>query len=95
MSPGNLDLGTTLGTCMHICILTAVYTVKPVLSGHLKEDQFVLNAGQKYCRMLQGEHSAILLTFISYHLLFPPPPPPPWKITKIKGFAGGPMLAGK
>ena len=22
------------------------------------------NAGQKYCRMLQGEHSAILLTFI-------------------------------
>ena len=23
-----------------------------------------LNAGQKYCRMLQGEHSAILLTFI-------------------------------
>ena len=24
----------------------------------------LLNAGQKYCRMLQGEHSAILLTFI-------------------------------
>ena len=23
-----------------------------------------LNAGQKYCRMLQGEHSAIRLTFI-------------------------------
>ena len=23
-----------------------------------------LNAGQKHCRMLQGEHSAILLTFI-------------------------------
>ena len=22
------------------------------------------NAGQKYCRILQGEHSAILLTFI-------------------------------
>ena len=29
-----------------------------------KEDQLLLNAGQKYCRMLQGEHSAILLTFI-------------------------------
>ena len=29
-----------------------------------KEDQLSLNAGQKYCRMLQGEHSAILLTFI-------------------------------
>ena len=24
----------------------------------------LLNAGQKYCRMLQGEHSAILSTFI-------------------------------
>ena len=30
-----------------------------------KEDQLLLNAGQKYCRMLQGEHSAILLTFIN------------------------------
>ena len=28
------------------------------------QDQFSLNAGQKYCRMLQGEHSAILSTFI-------------------------------
>ena len=26
--------------------------------------QLSLNSGQKYCRMLQGEHSAILLTFI-------------------------------
>ena len=26
--------------------------------------QLSLNAGQKYNRMLQGEHSAILLTFI-------------------------------
>ena len=26
--------------------------------------QFLLNAGQKYCRMLPLEHSAILLTFI-------------------------------
>ena len=32
----------------------------PSLSYHLLS----LNAGQKYCRMLQGEHSAILLTFI-------------------------------
>ena len=29
-----------------------------------KEDQLSLNAGQKYCRMLHMEHSAILLTFI-------------------------------
>ena len=28
------------------------------------QDQLSLNAGLKYCRMLQGEHSAILLTFI-------------------------------
>ena len=41
------------------------------------QDQLSLNAGQKYCRMLQGEHSAILLTFIklpfvikSYFFLF-------------------------
>ena len=32
------------------------------------QDQLFLNVGQKYCRMLQGEHSAILLTFIK--LLF-------------------------
>ena len=28
------------------------------------QDQLLLNAGQKYCRMLQGEHSAILPTLI-------------------------------
>ena len=28
------------------------------------QDQLSLNAGQKYCRMLQGEHSAIILNFI-------------------------------
>ena len=28
------------------------------------QDQLSLNAGQKYCKMLQGEHSAILSTFI-------------------------------
>ena len=47
------------------------YTVKPVLNVHSKrrqkigfQDRLLLNAGQKYCRMLQTEHSAILLTFI-------------------------------
>ena len=29
------------------------------------QDQLSLNAGQKYCRILKGEHSAILLTFIN------------------------------
>ena len=28
------------------------------------QDQKSLNTSQKYCRMLQGEHSAILLTFM-------------------------------
>ena len=28
------------------------------------QDKLSLNAGQKYCKMLQGEHSAILSTFI-------------------------------
>ena len=28
------------------------------------QDQLLMNAGQKYCRMLQREHSAILSTFI-------------------------------
>ena len=28
------------------------------------QDRFLLNAGQKYCKMLQREHFAILLTFI-------------------------------
>ena len=46
-------------------------TVKPVQNNHSKNTKnwvsrpISLNAGQKYCRMLQGgEHSAILLTFI-------------------------------
>ena len=45
--------------------------LKQPLSKRLKivfQDQLSLNAGQKYCRMLQGEHSAILSTFIK--LLF-------------------------
>ena len=28
------------------------------------QDRLLLNAGQKYCRMLRGEHSALLSTFI-------------------------------
>ena len=52
--------------------MTFVTTVKPVLSGHPKrrpnigfQDQLSHNAGQKNCRMLQGEHSAKLWTFIN------------------------------
>ena len=41
--------------------------VKRTLSKRPKigfQDQLSLDAGQKYCRMLQGEHSAVLSTFI-------------------------------
>ena len=50
--------------------MIAIYSktcVKRPLSKRQKlvfEDQLSLNAGQKYCTMLQGEHSAILSTFI-------------------------------
>ena len=54
-----------------IWVYTFLNTVKPVLSAHSKsrpklgfQDGLSLNAGQKYCRMLQREDSAILLTFI-------------------------------
>ena len=33
------------------------------------QDPVSLNAGQKYCRMLQGEHSAKLSTFIKLPLV--------------------------
>ena len=33
------------------------------------QDQISLNAGQKYCIMLQGEHSAIVSTFIKLALV--------------------------
>ena len=32
------------------------------------KDRLLLIAGQKYCRMLQREHSAILTPSLSYHL---------------------------
>ena len=48
--------------------------VKPLLSDHSKKRQkigfqddyrLMLNASSKYCRMLQGEQSAVLSTFIN------------------------------
>ena len=52
-----------------------ITTVKPVFRGHSKrrpkigfQDRLSLNAGQKYCKMLQGEQFAKLSTFIK--LLF-------------------------
>ena len=60
-----LYLHTDTDTCMHICILTPDLYSKTCLKWPLKkEDQLLHNAGQKYCRMLQREHSSILWTFI-------------------------------
>ena len=52
------------------CTYTQTYSKTCVKRPHTKRpkigfhDQLSLNAGQKYCRMLQVEHSAILLIFI-------------------------------
>ena len=57
--------------CKIVCYKrNALYSktcVKRPLSKRQKigfQDQLSLNVGQKYCRMLQGKHSAILSTFI-------------------------------
>ena len=50
----------------NICLYSKTCLKRP-LSKRPKigfQDQLSLNAGQKYCRMLQQEHSAILLPFI-------------------------------
>ena len=49
--------------------LFAIYS-KACVNGHFQktkdgfQDQLLLNAGRMYCRMLQREHSAKILTFI-------------------------------
>ena len=51
----------------YIHIVYSETCVKQPLSNRPKivfQDQLSLNAGQTYFRMLQGEHYAILLTFI-------------------------------
>ena len=52
-----LYLHTDTDTCMHICILTADYTVKPVLSSHSKK--------KTNYRLMQVKSIAILSTFIN------------------------------
>ena len=52
---------------MCTCVSYSKTCVKRSLSKDRKigfYDQLSLNAGQKYCRMLRGKHSVILLTFI-------------------------------
>ena len=52
---------------MQFVIVVSKTCLKRPLTKKIKtvfEDRLSFNAGQKYCRMLQREHSAILLTFI-------------------------------
>ena len=62
-----------------IMVMSLVFTVKPVLSGHTKrrpkigfQDRFSLNAGQKYCRMLQESILQYFRTLFSHHLSLRP-----------------------
>ena len=63
-----VNIGSTgVGQCVSKYIFYSKTCVKRKLSKRQKigfQDQLLLNAGQKYCRMLQGEHFAILSTFI-------------------------------
>ena len=59
-----LHVSLPLGSVDRLCSKTCV---KRSLSKRQQigfQYQLSLNAGQKYCRMLQAEHSAILSTFI-------------------------------
>ena len=56
-----------------------IITVKPVLSGHSSrepkigfQDRLWLNAGQKYCRMLQESILQYFQPSLSYHLSLRP-----------------------
>ena len=52
---------------MHVVWIYSKTCLKRSLKKKTKigfQDRLSLNAGQMYCRMLQGEHSAILTTFI-------------------------------
>ena len=52
---------------VNLCKTASKACVKQPISKRQKigfQDRLSLNAGEKYCRMLQGEHSAILSTFI-------------------------------
>ena len=65
-------------------MFTKVYSKTATLKKTKKgfQDGLSLNAGQKYCRMLQREHSATLLTFIKLPVV-------------IKIFVGAQWLRGR
>ena len=61
----------------HLLIALSLYSKTYVKGNSQKDRKLVfktnhlsLNAGQKYCRMLQREHSAILSTYIKLACVF-------------------------
>ena len=71
MTPFSLNVGTKLLCKIN---LYKIDTVQPVLSDHIKktrigfQDLLSLNAGQKYCRMLQESVLQYFRPSVSYHL---------------------------
>ena len=55
---------------MLLTVCHSLYELQPLKkkTKNSFQDRLSLNAGQKYCRILQGEHSAILSTFIKLPL---------------------------
>ena len=65
-----LYLHTDTDTCMHICILTADYTVKPVLSGHSKKKtNYRLMQVKSIAECSKGSILQSFRPSLSYHLL--------------------------
>ena len=63
-----LHLHSDTDTCMHICILTADYTVKPILSGHSeKKTNYRLMQVKSIAECSEG---SILQSFHFIKLLF-------------------------
>ena len=62
-------LHTDIDTFMHICILTADYTVKPVLSGHLKKTNYHLMQVKSIAECSKGSNLQSFRPSLSYHLL--------------------------
>ena len=63
-------LHTDTDTCMHICILTADYTVKPVFSGHSnKKTKYRLMQVKSIAECSKGRILQSFQPSLSYHLL--------------------------
>ena len=72
MGPTTVDIWVVYDTetCMHICILTADYTVRPVLSSHSqKKTNYCLMQVKSIAECSKGGILQSFLPSLSYHLL--------------------------